>query len=189
MRRELDYNVLESEVLRATKSVIMRLQHAIGAEILYVFGLFYNEEMSYVYATANTEEGLTERTYEYLRSRMDSFEDMRLRLRWSPADWKYHLFAEDAYVDANAILELGWNEDFSEYTIDKQRLLDIYENVLRKIDAEGLFGDREEKNLLLGCFEPEINISKLMHTVKRLNPPLVYARFVAELDAFQRLLP
>ncbi len=188
MGKELDYQRVEAEVLHATRSVSLRLQHTGGEERLYVFGLFYNEEMSCVYATANTEEGLTERTYEYLRRRMQSFDDVRLRLRWTPADWKYHLFAEEAYHTANALLDSGWNEDFTAYMIDKQRLQDIYENALQRLDREGVFGDRAASGLLLGCFEPEMNAPKLLHTVKRLNPPSIYARFVADLDALRRLL-
>jgi hypothetical protein len=180
MNTYAEYSPLKQLLLQAMRQAYLRLQEVSKGEELYVFGLFHNSEMSYVYATANTEEGLQACIESQTHQSGTSAEELRVRLRWSTADWKYHLIGEDAFTEANAFLETYWDEGFTKFSANLELLSSIYHDVLRELDESRLFGDRAVNKLLVGIFEPTINPATIIQMSSLFNPPLVHKQFVDE---------
>jgi hypothetical protein len=181
MNNFAEYNPLKQLLIQAIRQAYLRLQEASRGETLYVFGLFHDAEMSYIYATANTEEGLQEYINSQMQRSIASAAELRVRVRWSPADWKYHLIGEDAFIEANAFLETYWDEGFTTFSGNPELLAYLYKDVLFELDKTGFFGDRVVNNLFLGIFEPTINPDSMLQMSSMFNPPLIHKHFTAEM--------
>jgi hypothetical protein len=93
----VEYSPLKQMLTQAIRQSYAHLQEVSKGETLYAFGLFHDAEMSYFHATANTEEGLQSYIESQTRLAAASPAELRVRVRWSTSDWKYHLIGEDAF--------------------------------------------------------------------------------------------
>ena len=116
----IDYDTLLPAVLEATRATFLEL--AITAHVrqedIYVFGLYTSGEASYLIPTANTNQALS-------RTIASSPPDHHRHLRWSPCDWEYHNFRGEHFGAVEALLDVGWERDFSAFHVDCARVAAI----------------------------------------------------------------
>ena len=170
----------------AARATFRALKSQHPDERFYAFALYTAGEAEYVLPTANTEEGLARRAEEYARRRGRAPDDGLLAgLRWSPADWAYHLEGEARFDEVERLLAEAPEPHLLEGDAYRARVRGVFDaclTTLEELDAEGLFGRGEGRravviNLLKGDQDDE----ERLEWAKRLNPRAVHARLAAEL--------
>ncbi len=172
----------------------IRRQHR--GETFYSFALYTYGERAYIFPTASTEEGLTQVARKYMAKghyQGRALEQLRRELRWSPCDSPLHGEGAAYCQRANELLEpvpellqaLNDREHDSRKRSDKliEQLDSIFLDVLKQLDAEGVFGRGEHRasvvvNLLMGDQSDE---SRLAYA-KQLNPREAYQKLEEDLS-------
>jgi len=167
VERAFDLAAFRRDLARRTAEAVQELRRQIGSETLYGFALVTSGEarFAWVQASANTEEGLARRADE--RAEADGRfrgESGRRLLRWAPAEWAYHDFAEG--VRALAIPD----PETRRPTLDAA-LYEAYVGALKAVDRAGLFGRGAERAFLtvnVLCEHP--SAAFFLKGLLRLNP-------------------
>jgi len=181
----IDYQDLQSALFEATDHTFSYMQEVTRSEDLYTFGLYTNGEAHFISPTANTEEGLSQIAETYQDKHNHSIEYWRGRLRWSPADWKYHLAGEVFFEDVRRILSNGWTSDFAEFHADTLRIYEICIVVLEQLRNRGKFDTID--GVIVNLFQVDIGIGTMLERAERLNNPEACRRFRGEVDMQYRL--
>ena len=199
--------VLDSPLLQATLRDELRaawttIRESTGADDPpYGFGVFTTDSASYLMVTAFSERGLDAVVKRYAAGKYGRGKDpalLRQSLRWSPADSPLHTVGSALLPKSDKIVcELdfegrwdleeddGEDEDFDDAWVDPEvvEVFQVVVQVLRELDAEGLFGTgAERERLVLSVWEgDQSNLSRHAYA-KKLNPPAVTRRFGAEMN-------
>jgi hypothetical protein len=174
MEHGVDYIELRMALLTATKKAFGQIRSTLHNEKLYAFGLYTNAESSYLYPTANTEEGLLRKAHNY--SKVYSLSQGKKILRWMPCNWDYHLEGQDYFEEVNRILNSGWSKDYGEFIPDSKIIFQICMNVLSLLDSESLFGVAKTResiliNIFTGSQEAEelVSQARILNSLERCN--------------------
>lgn len=144
----INYSVLEKKLDLALNLIIPQLLNIEDSSFLYAIGLYTNEELSYISLTANT--------------RTNPFDP---KSEWSPADWKYHCYLQIFFIETEAELEKGWNDDYSLYSIDKAQILKIYASVLYRT-KEKFF---RERRIVCGIFMSRMSNRIVVESISHIS--------------------
>lgn len=179
-----DYEGFHSLLLDATRKAFLDVQLRHTQEIFYIFALYTTEEFSSLHPSANTEEGLTRTALVYfdvVKNRQItlpySLEEKRLELRYSIADWSYHLcdYGIEAFQTVNEMMATAnnWDKKLAQDAIRKHKTLlrKICHQVLKQLDSEGFFGVHNDREKIVISFieEGQSDLEQLGF-VKSLNP-------------------
>jgi len=182
---DIDYDALSKALLDATQRTLAHMIDLTAGEQLYAFGLYVHDEMSGVYPTSNTEEGLLARAKDYLdRDKEErSIEYWARQLRWLPADWKYHGEGLPFFSEVERIMLAGWREDFSFFDSDPARIGAICIDVLQQC-REMLTRNGQGQSLLINLFYIDTSIAKKLQLAEQLNPADLYAQYKHDLETW-----
>jgi hypothetical protein len=168
MEHGLDYIEFRLALITASQKAFGHISSMLYEEKLYAFGLYTNAEGSYLYPTANTEEGLIRRAYNY--SRVYSLSQSKKILRWSPSHWDYHLEGQVYFEEVNKILNLGWSKDYGEFMPESKIIFQICMNVLALLDKESVFGSgKTRESVLINVFNSHQESEELVSRARSLN--------------------
>src|SRR5690242_11054054 len=104
----LDFDHFQTLLLDASRAAFKEVQAAHPDETFYGFGLFHEPLFGYIVPTANPEEGLIRRAEYYKEDHWNlgyarqSIDALSVILRWSPADWAYHLAGKEHFDSVGA---------------------------------------------------------------------------------------
>lgn len=108
---------------------------------------------------------------------------LRAELKWSYADSPFYCFGEGHFSEVRRLLEEASDEGDRDWTSDAQELelrLAAMESTMGQLDAEGLFGQGEERNRIVINAEvmppDESNVGR----ARRLNPQQALRDWLAE---------
>ena len=192
-----DFQQFHTTLLEEARVGFHSIQQQHIGETFYCFALYTCGERGYIFPTASTEEGLTQVARKYMAvgdNNGRTLEQLRLELRWSPCDSPLHSEGEAYCRRANEMLEpvpellqaLYEREHNSWEQSDKliEQLDSIFIDVLKQLDAEGVFGRGEHResvvvNLLMGDQSDE---SRLAYA-KQLNPREAYQKLEQDLSS------
>jgi Domain of unknown function (DUF4303) len=161
---EIDYDYIKSELAKAINCFFKKLSPEVDLRKVYAFGLYISEELNYVSPTANIFS--------------DGSEEIS---RWSPPDWKYHLFSQDCFHLVEKEILKGWDEDFSQFKIDSAKLIDIYLEVLTNT-REMYFSNTDT---VVGIFMGGMGDRLVTSSIKHINPVSVSQKFM---DSFLKFV-
>jgi hypothetical protein len=168
MEYGLDYIEFRLALIAATQKAFGHISSMLYEEKLYAFGLYTNAEGSYLYPTANTEEGLIRRAYSY--SKVYSLSQSKKILKWNPSHWDYHLEGQEYFEEVNKLLTLGWSKDYGEFIPESKIIFQICMNVLTLLDKEATFGlGKTRESILINVFRIRQESEELVAQAKRLN--------------------
>jgi hypothetical protein len=188
-----DFNRLKTLLLAATRQAFTTVQAQHPDEQFYGFGLFHAPLWHYICPTCNTEEGLTRTAEKYQLKypqyyEQQTIESLKQDVRWSPADWFYHLAGKEFFEPVNAWLLkhdiYNASSEPWEAWVEAIRLpmYALCRDVLRTLDKERLFGDTDTRQrIVLNIMMGDQDNSWLEHA-RLLNPPEVYARWLSEIS-------
>jgi hypothetical protein len=168
MEHSVDYIELRLALITATKKAFGYISSILHSEKLYAFGLYTNAEGSYLYPTANTEEGLLRRARNY--SKVYSLSQSKKILRWSPSHWDYHLEGQEYFEEVNRILNAGWSKNYGEFIPESKIIFQICMNVLSLLDQESFFGLKKNREyMIINIFKGSQEIEELVSQARILN--------------------
>jgi Domain of unknown function (DUF4303) len=168
MEHGVDYIELRLALITATKKAFGHISSLLHNEKLYAFGLYTNAEGSYLYPTANTEEGLLRKSHNY--SKVYSLSQSKKILRWSPSHWDYHLEGQEYFEEVNRILNAGWSKDYGEFIPESKIIFQICMNVLSLLDSESFFGlGITRECILINIFKGNQETEELVSRARILN--------------------
>jgi uncharacterized protein DUF4303 len=182
VKKQLDTQALYPALKKATRQAFQALRRHHTDEHFYAFALYSNDVGQYLYPTANTEEALR----RHYGRRVDPDEEPQLRWFY-PGDWRYCQEGAEHFVAVQKIL--GQFDPYSRTVSDEEvkahahEVFKTCEQVLRYLDAEGLFGrgpDRER--IVVNCLQLDSDEQPWLASAKRLNPKSVWKRYEAELQ-------
>ena len=191
-----DFQQFQTTLLEEARVGFPGIQQQHRGETFYCFALYTYGERAYIFPTASTEEGLTQVARKYMAkdyTQGRTLEQLRRELRWSPCDSPLHSEGGSYCQRANEQLEpvpellqaLYDREHDSWEQSDKliEQLDSIFLDVLKQLDAEGVFGRGEHRasvvvNLLMGDQSDE---SRLAYA-KQLNPREAYQKLEEDLS-------
>jgi Domain of unknown function (DUF4303) len=180
MEHGVDYIEFRLALITATKKAFGHISSVAHNEKLYAFGLYTNAEGSYLYPTANTEEGLLRKSYSY--SKVYSWKQSKKILRWSPSHWDYHLEGQEYFEEVNRILNAGWSKGYGEFIPESKIIFQICMNVLFLLDSQSLFGLGEAReSTLINIFKGSQEAEELLSQAKILNSLDSFHQFEKEL--------
>jgi hypothetical protein len=197
MGDELDVGRLHSALLDAARKAFGTIQREHPDEKFYAFALYTHDDVGYILPTSNSEEGLERATLRYVRENKSDFASHKASLRWSPCDWEYHLTGEDYFSEVERILDEGPDiykiKDEERIERHVETVYSQCREVLKELDAEGLFGRREErKRVVINLLKGDQSEAEMLQWAKELNPEPAYMWFRTSLregnDAFLVLL-
>jgi hypothetical protein len=156
---------------------------------MYGFLLEAVWEGTYVEAVAATEEGLLRVAQEYTQYYGQTDEaftkEMCIQLRWgSPEDGWYENYEAGLFKNANELISQAHEAGFME--IGDQQLQQMCLEVLRELDGDQIFGDRDarEKIIIGVCDVGGDNTEEdFLGWVEAVNSPDVMAQLRSELKA------
>jgi hypothetical protein len=174
---EINHTELQKEVVSAARQAFSYVRQQHPDETFYVFGLSTDSDVSTIGPVSNSTEGLQRLGQKYNEPGLPPW------LRWSPDEWEYEdaggQYFDKARDTANALYECDSDEEF---VASKRRRLDTFAAALEELDAEGFFGDGEERQgvtLLLHITDPsDFEEEWVQEYVKALNPESVYQSYV-----------
>ncbi len=168
MEHGLDYIELRLALIAATQKAFGHVSSTLYEEKLYAFGLYSNAEGSYLYPTANTEEGLIRRSHSY--SKVYSLSQSKKILKWNPRHWDYHLEGQEYFEEVNQLLNSGFSNDYGEFTPESKIIFQICMNVLALLDKKAVFGSGKTREpILINVFKSSQESEELVAQAKRLN--------------------
>ncbi len=206
-----DFEALEAELYSGLAKAFTSLQLDFPDERFYAFTLFVTEYFESVSIAANTERGLedTARKYrednpEYAKLSLDDAKayyrpwfgnfayfsggNMRLyRTMHNDVNARFGEFVRkcDTLNDYYEIeLNVGWEPAERILIPLRQRVLDICERVMKRLDEAKIFeltNRRENVTLQVAHGDREPSSGR----VQRLNPEVVYKRYVKEYDEYK----
>lgn len=108
-------------------------------------------EMACPYISAWSEEALQ----TYCEESDISFEEESLDYRWSEADSPYFAYGWDYFKEAERLFYLDDIDEMDDDEYDEwaDGLLKCMENIMRRLDQEGLFGTGEKRKKILVAAE------------------------------------
>lgn len=195
MAGEFDFRAFGAELFSAAKTAFLDIQRIHAGEHFYSFALYTCGELNYVAPTASTEEGLTRVAEQYICKGYNQGRDLtqeREDLRWSPCDSPLHLELEgETHFEAVNELSMKFGELLHNIPIDDSwdefetavgEFIDICIDVLKRLDAEGVFGTGENRNAVtLNVLMGDQSDDERLEYARRLNPPSVYERLLSDL--------
>lgn len=180
MEHGLDYIELRLALIRAVEKAFGHIDTISSHEKLYTFGLYTNAEGSYLYSTANTEEGLLRKAKSY--SKVYSLKQSSKILRWVPSHWDYHLEGQEYFKEVNRILNSGWSKDYGEFIPEPKIIFQICINVLTFLNSDSTFGVRQNRGpILLNVFKGSQETEELVSQARILNSLAQCNQFEQEL--------
>jgi tetratricopeptide (TPR) repeat protein len=185
MTVNFDFDQFYSLLYSASKSSFLEIQSRHPEDDFYYFALITCGDLNDVFASAGSEEGLTNAARRYYEMGLlygFNLPDQREALRWSEGDSPY--FGEmKRYFDAvDALLipavEALDNAMEDEYDVYQQSFLAALVAVLKQLDAEGVFGSNEQRDKITLCIlmGDQSHEDRLKY-VEQLNPQSVVDRF------------
>jgi hypothetical protein len=176
--KEIDYIRLQKEILSAARQAfsLVRQQHA--DETFYAFGLATDSDVVTISPISNSEEGLQRLGQAYGEP------DLPLWLRWSPDEWEYWGAGDEYFAETRKTVG-AWlyeDEDDGGFVTRKKGFLSVFAAALKELDAEGFFGEGEEREavtLLLHITDPsDFEVEWMLNHVRELNPEQAYRGYV-----------
>lgn len=165
----IDTSVLEEALTVAVDEFVRRLLTQVEMSDLYAVGLYTSGELSSLMPTANT--------WSAWGGSGGS--------KWSPLDWAFHLYAQDAFEEVEDVLAAGWSADFASFDIDEERVRAIVHRVLRGAREQYLEGS----DVVVGLFMGGMWARWTQESVQAINPPELYGTFLADVGQTQHDLP
>jgi hypothetical protein len=178
---DIDYAALNKALLDATQQALAHMLTITTDEHLYAFGLYVHDEMNHISPTSNTKEGLLASANHYAQQDGGSIEYWAKRLRWSPADWKYHCEGLHFFSEVETLLLAGWRDDFSFFDPDPARISAICLNVLQTC-REMLTRNGQGQSMLLNLFYIDASNTKTLQLAEQLNPAAIYDQYTHDLE-------
>lgn len=187
---KIDPAQLAERVYVAAKAVFTELLRSKPLESFYVFGLWTDDSLQYLYPMANSEEGLTEQV-KYYQETVDpkyGVTSSHASLRWSYGDWRYSNCDEGGHFDDineqlskffDLMVDTEEDEGASDDTFMNEInvLINAIASGMKKLDVEGIFGEGHARDkvtlMVVGDLAPEF----IEASVKALNPPTVVERY------------
>jgi hypothetical protein len=188
----MNFDRLQEALYQHGLAAIPRIRSHRPSDSFYSFAFYTNDEFSYAFLTASTEQGLDEVVAEYRQEPLYAQKDpaqLRTNLKWSPCDSPLHEFCEEGAIELDEIMtevseafpDVDDEEAFGDFV---GRVEEAFLSALKQLDTEGRFGTPAERdqvviNLLMGDQSDEDRT----RLASELNPPEVVARFTEELAA------
>ena len=148
----IDYQILETELKKAFDCWIVRLKQKTDLASIYAIGLYTNGELSYLSPTANV-----------------NYREVDVSLRWSPPDWNYHLLGQECFEKAELELMKGWDHDYANFRVDKERLLSIIIELIKELRKQYF----DKTPTVAGIFEGNMSSEIVLHSIRIINPEKV----------------
>ena len=196
MATSFDFDGFASCLYDAAKAAFSAIQRTHEGEAFYSFALFTSGDMAYVFPTASTEQGLTQVAHQYFEkgeATGSNLQQERDSLRWSPGDSPLHMEGQPFFEAVNKLTAtIGdivgeFPEDsWDEFDAFVAQFMTVCINVLKRLDAEGLFGRDDQRNAItLNILMGDQSDEEMLKYAKLLNPPPAYERFRKELSSGQ----
>jgi hypothetical protein len=151
----IDYGVLERELNAALDCYFLALSKLEEFQSLYAVGFYTHDELKYISPTANSNS------------------DNDPVIMWSPPDWPLHLYANDCFTNVEAELDKGWEEDFSDFQISHERVIEIMFAALKRFRDQHF----RETNVAIGVFMGGMANKLVFASVRHINPSQVVGAF------------
>ena len=187
-----DFERLKAALSVAARRAFVEIQTAHRDERIYSFALFTSSELRHILPTAATEEGLSEaaRTYsESGQARGLSLDELRHLLRWRMVDSPLHLEGAGHLEEVQELLEPlpdildGLPENsWDEFDAIVERYMGVCVDVLKQLDAEGVFGQQQRRNaIVLNVVMGSESDEERIKYARLLNPSPTVLSYQAEL--------
>lgn len=153
----VDYSQLAAKLTEALDCAIPEFLEKGGGDSLLAFGIYVSEELSYISFTGSPNVA----------------ESSSLSA-WSPPDWSLHLYKQDCLKGVEDELLRGWDEDYSEFQIDHERLERMYNFALKQARDKYFHGSET----VVGIFMGGVSNRVVINSVASINPSEVSDRFI-----------
>ena len=187
MAKEVDPGRLKPLLTSAVFHAVTELRRTRPEEHFYAFALFTSGEVHSFNLSANSEEGLS-RASESASSEDGTPVGLHRRsMRWMPANWAYHCIGK-TFKKANAVLPRPWPIGGGVVALDQavaesDRILKAGAEVLKALDAEGIFGIGEDRDrVTISILMGDQSTKERLHFAALLNPRRIVVRFRKELE-------
>ncbi|HEY1173687.1 MAG TPA: DUF4303 domain-containing protein [Verrucomicrobiae bacterium] len=175
------FKKLRTAITDAARTTFTKLLSDHPEEEFYAFTLATNNDTTLITASANTEEGLIRRAKAYEKDKKKGLQRRADSLRWNPADWAYVCAGDDAFEEAQKMLDVlpdfhDLDEDDAEKEFESR--ISLFIESLKALDEEGFFGrgaKRQKITLLVTMGDQETGL--LLRCAQELNPAKVYKEF------------
>ena len=179
----IEPEAFENQVYEALKAAFSALIAANSDQNFYVFGLFTDDSLQFLYPVANTEEALTATVARY-REKVDpkyGGTSTLAGMRWSYGDWGF--FPDAGGESFNAINEaLGANFDRmmndDEFDVDLDLLWAAMLKGFQSVEAEGFFGTGPARSKFTLLLVGQVPADLLKSWAAALNPPEVVEQYM-----------
>lgn len=201
-----DYDVFYEKLLIVSRQGFQLIKERYPNESFYCFAFYSHGDRSFIYTAASTEEGLTRVAQRYIKDYPQwygqaTLEEMRAQLRHSVADSPVHepQLIEPLFQEINDLLwtrsdmlfeiwsrladEIGYEKAFNLRAPHDQQFLNVCFAVLKKLDAEGVFGKGPiRQNVVLNFVMGDQSEEKMLSYAAEVNPVYIVQRYQAELE-------
>ena len=197
----IDYHAVRVGLRDAARRAFTQVRAEQSGERFYTFALCSDEEAQSVCASANTEEGYlwrlgrNEKYRESTEARIAKYgmiwADYTNYFRWNLPEWAYHQAGvrEFRALDPLILDPIHLREDELEeadpdgFDDHRARLYGAMVLAMKDLDAEGFFGEGEERGslvLLCDIVEPPEKYWFAVESARTLNPPAVFQGFLSQ---------
>ena len=176
-------SILELQVSAAIKKVFTTAVASHSDQQFYVFGLFTDDSLQFLYPIANSEEALNATVRRY-REEVDpkyGGTSTHASMRWSYGDWGYFPATDDESFRAiNAALSQNFDRMLADGSFDGD-LESLWDAILagfRQVESEGFFATLIPRSQITLLLAGDLPNDLVCDWVTRLNPPEIARRYI-----------
>ncbi|MBB5031356.1 DUF4303 domain-containing protein [Prosthecobacter vanneervenii] len=174
---------LEELVYHSIKTAFTTLISATGGQKVYVFGLFTDDGLQFLYPVANTEEALTATVQRYQTTVDPKYgcTSTRSGMRWSYGDWGFFpTVDQEAFQQVNELLSTNFEQmlEADDFDGDLELLWPAILNGFKRAEAEGFFGAAVPRDSLTLILTGDLPHTLVNQWVTTLNPPEVASKYL-----------
>ena len=150
----IDYNILDTQLKKALECYGVFLNNLRLESKIAACGIYCNGEFSYISPTAG-------------------FEQNNIAFEWSPPNWELHTSGQDCFQLVEEELLKGWDEKYMDYTIETEKVIEIYTSALKNFRTEFFYGS----DTVVGLFLGEMNTNLIKEIIVKVNPNEAVKKF------------
>jgi hypothetical protein len=193
-----DFEQFHNLLYEASRTAFLDIQRTHENETFYFFAMNIEPLFGYIFPFSNTEETLTYMAEKFLAPGYHpnlSLDEAREIVRWGTIDAPLHHEGMTFFEEVNKFLEpvteilMGFpNDPWDEFEAFHNLLVGVCIDVLKRLDAEGIFGTRERRNtILVNIFVGDLTNEQWLKYARELNPDVVYERVATHLEFARNL--
>ncbi|MBI5035015.1 MAG: DUF4303 domain-containing protein [Chloroflexi bacterium] len=198
MGDNLDFQLFHNLLYEASRTAFLDIQRTHENETFYFFALNIEPLFGYIFPFSNTEETLTSMAENFLVPGYHpnlSLAEAREIVRWGTIDAPLHHEGMTFFEKVNKFLEpvteilMEFPHDpWDEFEAFHSRLVGVCIDVLKQLDAEGIFGAGDRRNaILVNIFVGDVTDEQWLKYARELNLDVVYERVATHLEFVRNL--